>query len=154
MIDVDPDSYNLVARARTSSQLGPVRASALDGSGRAPYDPSGDVGQSQYHFIWPNTTVNILPGPQNISIERWVPLGAKTTVEVTDYFFGPDVDESKIEEVIAFDTQVAHEDVALVESVQKGLDSRAVSQGRLMGESERLIASFQRNVYEALAEAP
>jgi hypothetical protein len=64
------------------------------------------------------------------------------------------VDESKIEEVIAFDTQVAHEDVALVESVQKGLDSRAVSQGRLMGESERLIASFQRNVYEALAEAP
>jgi carnitine monooxygenase subunit len=111
------------------------------------------VGQSQYHFIWPNTTINIAPGPQNISIERWVPLDAKTTVEVTDYFFGADVDESKIQEVIAFDTQVAEEDVALVQAVQKGLDSGAVTQGKLMTESERLIASFQRSVYDALTEA-
>jgi phenylpropionate dioxygenase-like ring-hydroxylating dioxygenase large terminal subunit len=150
MIDVDPDSYSLIVGERTSSQLGPVRASALDGSGRAPYDARGDVGQSQYHFIWPNTTINIAPGPQNISIERWVPLGAKTTVEVTDYFFGPEVEETTIQEVIAFDSQVAEEDVALVVAVQKGLDSGAVKQGKLMTESERLIASFQRNVYDAL----
>ena len=153
LIDVDPDSYNLLAGARTSSQLGPVRASALDGSGRAAYDPTGDVGQSQYHFIWPNTTINIAPGPQNVSIERWVPVDAKTTVEVTDYFFGTDVDEGTIEEIIAFDTQVAEEDVALVKAVQTGLDSRAVNQGKLMTESERLIASFQRTVYDALAES-
>jgi choline monooxygenase len=152
LIDVDPDSYSLLAGERTSSQLGPVRASALDGSGRASYDPTGDVGQSQYHFIWPNTTINIAPGPQNISIERWVPVDAKTTVEVTDYFFGVDLDESTIQEIIAFDTQVAEEDVALVQAVQKGLDSRAVHQGKLMTESEHLIASFQRNVYDALAE--
>ena len=152
LIDVDPDSYNLLAGERTSSQLGPIRASALDGSGRAGYDPTGDVGQSQYHFIWPNTTINIAPGPQNISIERWVPVDAKTTVEVTDYFFGADLDESKIQEIIAFDTQVAEEDVALVQAVQKGLDSRAVNQGRLMMQSEHLIAGFQRNVYDALAE--
>ncbi len=150
MIDVDPDSYSLIVGERTSSQLGPVRASALDGSGRAPYDARGDVGQSQYHFIWPNTTINIAPGPQNISIERWVPLGAKTTVEVTDYFFGPEVEETTIQEVIAFDSQVAEEDVALVVAVQKGLDSGAVKQGKLMTQSERLIASFQRNVYDAL----
>jgi phenylpropionate dioxygenase-like ring-hydroxylating dioxygenase large terminal subunit len=152
LIDVDPDSYNLLAGERTSSQLGPVRASALDGSGRAAYDPTGDVEQSQYHFVWPNTTINIAPGPQNISIERWVPVDAKTTVEVTDYFFGADLDESTIQEIIAFDTQVAEEDVALVQAVQKGLDSRAVNQGKLMTESEGLIASFQRNVYEAIAE--
>ena len=153
LIDVDPDSYNLLAGERTSSQLGPVRASALDGSGRAAYDPTGDVGQSQYHFIWPNTTINIAPGPQNVSIERWVPVDAKTTVEVTDYFFGTDVGEGTIQEIIAFDTQVAEEDVALVKAVQTGLDSRAVNQGKLMTESERLIASFQRTVYDALAES-
>jgi choline monooxygenase len=153
MIDVDPDSYDLIPGERTSSQLGTVRTTALDGSSRVAYDPRGDVGRSQYHFIWPNTTINISPGPQNISIERWVPVDAKTTVEVTDYFFGADLDEDTIQEVIAFDTQVATEDVALVTAVQKGLDSRAVNQGRLMMESERLIAGFQRNVYDAVAEA-
>jgi phenylpropionate dioxygenase-like ring-hydroxylating dioxygenase large terminal subunit len=151
MIDVDPDSYRLVVGERTSSQLGPVREGALDGTRKVAYDPRGDVSQSQYHFIWPNTTINIAPGPQNISIERWVPVDERTTVEVTDYFFGADVDDAKIDEVIAFDTQVAEEDVALVQAVQKGLDSRTVLQGRLMTESERLIVSFQRNVHDAIA---
>jgi Ring hydroxylating alpha subunit (catalytic domain) len=86
-----------------------------------------------------------------MSIERWVPVDERTTVEVTDYFFGADVEDEKIDEVIAFDTQVAEEDVALVAAVQKGLDSRTVLQGRLMTESERLIVSFQRNVHDAIA---
>jgi phenylpropionate dioxygenase-like ring-hydroxylating dioxygenase large terminal subunit len=151
MIDVDPDSYRLVVGESTSSQLGPVREGALDGTRKVAYDPRGDVSQSQYHFIWPNTTINIAPGPQNVSIERWVPVDERTTVEVTDYFFGADVDDAKIDEVIAFDTQVAEEDVALVAAVQKGLDSRTVLQGRLMTESERLIVGFQRNVHDAIA---
>ncbi len=107
--------------------------------------------QSQYHFLWPNTTINISPGPQNVSIERWVPLGPRTTVEVTDYFFGegrrrPSGSRRSIE----FDTQVATEDVSLVESVQRGLDSRTVVQGRLMPQSEQLVAAFQRRVHDAL----
>jgi choline monooxygenase len=153
VIDVDPDSYRLVTGAYSSSQLGPVRASALERPERAPYDPRGEVRQSQYHYLWPNTTINIAPGPQNLSIERWVPLDEKRTVEVTDYFFGRDVPEERIQEVIAFDNQVAEEDVALVRSVQRGLDSEMVPQGRLMPESERLIADFQRRVYEAVSRS-
>lgn len=38
----------------------------------------------------------------------------------------------------------------LVQSVQRGLESGAVPQGRLMGESEKLIADFQRRVHAAL----
>ena len=49
----------------SSSQLGPIRRSALDGSRTVPYDPSGDVRQSQFHFLFPSTTINIAPGPQN-----------------------------------------------------------------------------------------
>jgi choline monooxygenase len=147
VIDVDPDSYRLRADGATSSQVGPVRAAPRAGG----YDPSGDVTQSQYHFVWPNTTINIAPGPQNVSIERWVPVDVRTTVEVTDYFFGADVSEERIQEVIEFDTQVAQEDVALVEQVQKGLDSGAVTQGRLMGDSEQLIAHFQRHVYDGVS---
>jgi Ring hydroxylating alpha subunit (catalytic domain) len=52
--------------------------------------------------------------------------------------------------LLAFDMQVGEEDVALVESVQRGLDSATVNQGRLLPESEQLIADFQRRVRDAL----
>jgi phenylpropionate dioxygenase-like ring-hydroxylating dioxygenase large terminal subunit len=141
VIDVDPDSYRLSVEGLVSSQVGPLRDEARD----------SDMVQSQYHFIWPNTTINISPGPQNVSIERWVPLGPRLTVEATDYFFGDGVPEGRIEESLAFDNQVATEDVSLVQAVQRGLDSRAVTQGRLMPESELLVASFQRRVHDSLA---
>src|SRR5437762_2222139 len=67
VIDVDPDSYRLSIGPSSSSQLGPVRQSALEGRGKVPYDPNGEVRQSQYHFVFPNTTINIAPGPQNLS---------------------------------------------------------------------------------------
>ena len=141
VIDVDPDAYRLAVDGLVSSQVGPLRAEAQ----------GDDMRQSQYHFLWPNTTINISPGPQNVSIERWMPRAPRTTVEATDYFFGADVPESQIEESLAFDTQVATEDVALVQGVQRGLDSRAVPQGRLMPESEQLVAAFQRRLHDALA---
>src|SRR5581483_6026354 len=140
VIDIDPDAYRLSVEGLVSSQVGPLREEARE----------GDMNQSQYHFVWPNTTINISPGPQNVSIERWVPVGPRATVEATDYFFGADVPEARIDESIEFDTQVATEDVALVEAVQRVLDSRAVVQGRLMPESEKLVAAFQRRVHDAL----
>jgi choline monooxygenase len=87
---------------------------------------------------------------QNVSLERWLPDGPARTVEVTDYFFAPDAPAAEIEELLAWDTQVAEEDTALVESVQRGLDSGLVHQGRLMVESEVLIADFQRRVRDAI----
>jgi choline monooxygenase len=128
-----------------------VRASALAGSNNAPYTPVGDVTQSQYHFIYPNTTINIAPGPANISMERWVPDGTGRTIEVTDYWFGVDVPPEIVQEILDFDDQVGREDTDLVVSVQAGLDSGTVPQGRLMRESEQLIADFQRRLYDAVA---
>ena len=113
--------------------------------------PVGDVTQSQYHFLWPNTTINISPGPQNISLERWVPDGTGRTIEVTDYWFGADVPAEIVEEVLAFDEQVSQEDTDLVLTVQAGLGSGTVPQGRLMRESEQLLADFQRRLYDAVA---
>jgi phenylpropionate dioxygenase-like ring-hydroxylating dioxygenase large terminal subunit len=151
VIDVDPDSYALTVSPTFSSQIGPVRASALTGNGNVPYVPVGEVAHSQYHFLWPNTTVNIAPGPANISLERWVPDGTGRTVEVTDYWFGADVPPEIVDEVLEFDDQVGREDTDLVVSVQAGLDSGRVPQGRLMRESEQLIADFQRRVRDAIA---
>ena len=150
LIDVDPDSYALTVSPTFSSQIGPIRASALNGNGSAPYTPVGDVLQSQYHFLWPNTTINIAPGPANIALERWVPDGVGRTVEVTDYWFGADVPPEIMQEVLDFDDQVGREDTDLVVSVQAGLNSGTVPQGRLMRESEQLIADFQHRLHDAV----
>jgi len=147
---VSPDAYLLQVHPTFSSQVGPVRASAVDGNGRSAILPRGDVTQSQYHFLFPSTTVNIAPGIQNISLERYIPDGLRRTIEVTDYYFGVDVPDAEIDELMAWDNQVAQEDVSLVQSVQRGLDSGAVPQGRLMTTSEQLIADFQRRVHDAL----
>jgi phenylpropionate dioxygenase-like ring-hydroxylating dioxygenase large terminal subunit len=150
VIDVHPDAYLLQVHATFSSQIGPIRASALAGNGKAAYSPRGDMSQSQYHFLFPSTTLNIAPGIPNISLERYQPDGLRRTMEVTDYYFGVDASPAEIEELMAWDNQVAEEDVSLVESVQRGLESGLVPQGRLMGASEQLIADFQRRVYESL----
>lgn len=151
VINVDPDAYALSVSPTFSSQIGPVRAAALNGTNRAPYVPVGEIASSQYHFLWPNTTVNIVPGPQNISLERWLPDGTGRTIEMTDYWFGADVPPEIVQEVIEFDTQVSQEDTDLVVTVQAGVNSGTVPQGRLMRESEQLIADFQRRLYDAIA---
>jgi hypothetical protein len=55
-----------------------------------------------------------------------------------------------VAEVLEFDEQVSNEDTDLVVRVQEGLNSGTVPQGRLMRESEQLIAAFQRRLYDAI----
>jgi hypothetical protein len=53
--------------------------------------------------------------------------------------------------ITRFLAEVNGEDLALIASVQAGLDSGLVPNGRLMDQSEQLIARFQRLVYERIA---
>lgn len=150
VVDVSPDAYRLEVHPTFSSQIAPARPSALAEDGQAPYVARGEVTEAQYHFLFPATTVNIAPGAPNISLERWLPEGTHRTIEVTDYYFAPDLADTEIAELMAWDAQVAEEDVSLVESVQRGLDSGTVPQGRLLLGSELLIADFQRRVHDAV----
>jgi choline monooxygenase len=152
VIDVDPDAYVLHVHPTFSSQIGAIRPAALAGNGKGAYRPRDDLKQSQYHFLFPCTAVNIAPGIPNISLERYNPDGLRRTLEITDYYFSPGASDADIQELMAWDNQVAEEDVSLVQSVQRGLDSGAVTQGRLMTESEKLIADFQRRVHDALMD--
>jgi choline monooxygenase len=147
LIDVSPDAYRLEVGETFSSQFGPLR----DGRAGA-YDANGEVRRSQFHFIWPNTGINIFPGRQNLSIGPMLPAGPRRTERFLDYFFGPGVEEAWIEELIAFDDQVGREDLALVEGVQAGLGAGAIKRGRLLADSERLIVDFQRRVAAALTD--
>jgi carnitine monooxygenase subunit len=145
MVDVAPDAYRLEASGTVSTQLGPLRENGTNG-----YDPSGEIERGQFHFVWPNLALNILPGRPNLSIGPMNPVTTSRTARFLDYFFAGDADEGWIEELVAFDAQVGAEDKTLVEIVQRGVSSGAIEHGRLMSDAEQLIVRFQRQVAEAL----
>jgi choline monooxygenase len=148
MVDVSPESYRLETAGLVSSQFGALRE-----NGRAPYDADGEVRRGQFHFLFPNTGLNIFPGRANLSIGPIVPAGPERTARYLDYFFAADAEEGWIEELLAFDDQIGREDTALVERAQVGVAAGAVESGRLLGESERLVAHFQQLLQEALGAA-
>jgi len=145
LVDVSSDAYELAPGDSFSSQFGPVRE---NGKG---LDIEGEVTRSQFHFLWPNTMINIFPGRMNFSIGPVLPAEAERTERFLDYFFGPAVDETWISELLEFDGQVGAEDKVLVENVQRGVATGLIDRGRLLPESERLIDDFQQRVQNALA---
>ncbi len=151
VVDVDPDAYRLETQGLVSSQFGPVRQRAGENGKSLPYDPRGEAEEGQFHFLFPSFALNIMPGRANVSVGPVVPIGGERTGRFLDYFFGEDVEDGWIDDVMAFDAQVGLEDRGLIESVQRGLRTQMVERGRLMPESEKLIAHFQSLVHEALA---
>jgi len=150
-IDVRPDTYTLTAHGWFSSQSGQVRPAALEGKSKIElYDVSGPVTQSQYHFLWPNTTININPGFPNLSIDAWIPDGPNATKGFSEQYFGPGVSEGFARELIAFNRQVASEDDRLTDSVQRGLLGGLPDRGRFMINSEHLVIHFQKMVVQAV----
>ncbi len=144
-VDVSPDAYRLEANGLVSSQVGPLRENGNS------FLANGEVPRSQFHFLWPNFGLNVFPGHANLSCGPMLPIGPERTARFLDYFFAPDVDQAWIDELLAFDNQVGKEDRSLVEGVQRGVRSGILSEGRLLSESEQLVAHFQRLCSEALA---
>src|SRR5262249_33744081 len=88
MINVDENAYPLKGFAWFSSQVAPARASALYGAGkRLAYDPRGSITQSQYHYLWPNFTMSINPGPPNLSIDVTLPDGPDCSRGFSEHYF-------------------------------------------------------------------
>jgi choline monooxygenase len=143
-VDVSLDAYRLATDGLTSSQFGPLR-----GNGDS-FLAGGEVGRSQFHFVWPNFGINVFPGQPNLSCGAIVPVGSERTARSLDYFFAPDVDQAWLDELIAFDDQIGREDTALVEGVQRGLRAGVLADGRILTESEQLVAHFQRLCADAL----
>jgi len=146
VVDVSPDTYGLEEHGWRMSQVGPVRPEP-----RGSFDPSGEVARGQFHLVFPNTVVNVMPGRPNLSIGPLVPLSPERTYRFLDYLVAPDADDEWVADMLEFDDEVGAEDRALVERVQAGVRSGLVEDGRLLPESERLVAHFQGLVLSALA---
>jgi phenylpropionate dioxygenase-like ring-hydroxylating dioxygenase large terminal subunit len=145
---IDEEAQKQETAGLRLSQFPPLRPGA--GGEASPYDVSGEAGGAQYHLLFPATKLNVNPGRPNLSIGPVWPLAIDRTGAWFDYFFAEGTDEAWIEEMLAFDAQVGAEDVALVEAVQRGAGSGALSHGRLLPRTEVLIAAFQELVRERI----
>ena len=114
-------------------------------------ESAGEVRASYFHYVWPNWTLNTLPGPPHVRVLVFQPLDADRTATFVDGFWASGASDEIVEEITAFGTVVGREDVELVESVHRGLRSGVIPRGRLLLESERLLQHFQLLVHDALA---
>ena len=147
VIDVSAEAYALDASGRALEPVGPVRE-----NGRGTMDSRGELPRGQFHFLWPNLTVNIFPGRPNISIGPVVPRDPERTYRFLDYFFGAGRRAAVDRRADGVRRPGRREDRVLVEGVQRGVASGALERGVLMGRSEQLIGHFQPLTAAALAD--
>jgi choline monooxygenase len=147
---IDDDVQRQESAGLRLSQFPPLRSGA---GAAAPYDLSDGVPTAQYHLLFPAMKMNVNPGRPNLSIGPVWPLASDRTGAWFDYFFAEGTDEDWIETMVAFDARVGAEDVALVEAVQRGAGSGALSHGRLLPRTKFLIGAFQELVRERVDSA-
>ena len=118
------------------------------------FDPDDGYSGAMFWYLWPNTTFNILPGSNELAVFAIRPIGHEWSS-----FEGHvlTADGRTNEARTAYTANVlAPEDIALCESVQRGLKSKGYDQGPIMagaaptGENEFAIHHFHRLVHEAL----
>lgn len=145
---IDLNQYVIREYEYFSTQGGPQKDS------RGLYNASGAVSDGFYGFLWPNFTVNVYPGPGNVSLNLFVPVAPDRTRAIYEYCFVDEVTEDESVEFIAFAQQVQSEDIALCESVQRGLQTGYLPRGKLMLRQEKALRHFQRLTHRFLGDVP
>ena len=132
---VDYALYRVDTYRYYSSQHAPMR----HGSGE----------RALYYWIFPNFMLNIYP--DNISSNIILPMGHDKTLTIFEWFAYGDT-PSLLPEAIAFSDQIQREDIKICEAVQKGLQSRAYSQGRFSVKREGGVHHFHLLLNEFLSK--
>jgi len=148
----DMSSYQMETFSNWSRQLGPDTRAKNTAYALAPDSPNRS---GAFWYLWPTTTINLLPGEPYLLVLSFLPLDHERTS-----FFGHRYGLSDNSQVDAQDhymnTVLGPEDAALCESVQKGLKSQSYDQGRfivdpdLSGIAEHAVHQFHRLVLAAL----
>lgn len=152
---VDMDTYEVRTHGIWSSHF------AEAGKGENPaYDVAGaSVTQHAVWWLWPNTCLLRYPGRGNFMVFQVVPAGPDRTLETWDFFFETDrLRDAEVEAVRYIDEVLQMQDIAIVESVQRGMATPAFDQGRIvydprgLGLSEHGVHHFHGLVLAAYAE--
>jgi len=141
----DLTSYSVHEYEGFSVQGGPVKE-----NGKAPYRVRAGVEEGVYALLFPNFTINVYPGPGNVSLNVFEPVDERRTIARYQYFFADEVPKEEVREFVTFVDQIQLEDTVLCESVQRGLESGFFDQGRLLLSRESALRHFQRQVLAAV----
>lgn len=152
---VDMDTYSV-----TPHGVWNVHISRTGAPENSPYDYSNADGRPPEYiavFLWPNTTIWIMPGSGNISLLYMLPTGPETCREHMDYYFmDPTPTEAEAASMEYLRDVLQPEDIGLCEKVQKGLKSRGYRAGRFVvdqrrsGISEHGVHHFQSLWHKAM----
>jgi choline monooxygenase len=99
-------------------------------------DDASQIGA--FWWLWPSFTVNVAPGPANMTLFYILPLGPDRSLEVSEYYFlSKELDDEQRARLDYANNVITVEDNDICESVQRGLGQRGYSQGRFIVDRER-----------------
>ena len=118
------------------------------------FNPDDGYSGSMFWYLWPNTTFNILPGCNELAVYAIRPIDHEWSSFEGDVLTADGKTNTARTDYTA--NVLAPEDIALCESVQRGLKSKGYDQGPIMagdvptGESEFAIHHFHKLVHDSL----
>jgi phenylpropionate dioxygenase-like ring-hydroxylating dioxygenase large terminal subunit len=126
---VDMDTYKVTTHGIYSSHMAEAGK-----SGNTAYDVSGaTVTDHAVWWLWPNTCLMRYPGRGNFIVLNVIPDGVGRTLETYDFFLETkEPNEAELESIRYLDKVLQVEDINLVESVQRGMNTPAFTQGRIV----------------------
>jgi len=149
---VDMSSFQMDTFSNWSRQLAP---DTRPENTAYPFDSDAPVQSAAFWYLWPTTSIGMFPGSPNLIVLSILPLGHEKTT-FSGYQYALDIDQNDdIRQQFQIDV-LSPPDVALCESVQRGLKSRSYDQGRFMvdsdtsGIAEHAVHQFHRLVLSAL----
>jgi choline monooxygenase len=100
------------------------------------------------------------PGRSSMIVLNIIPIGPDRTLETYDFFLEtPEPDDMELEAIRYLDQVLQREDIDIVESVQRGMNTPAFTQGRIVndptgsGKSEHAVHHFHGLVLDAYQQA-
>jgi choline monooxygenase len=151
MKEIDYPQYRTDTFRYHSQQLGPVKASKPNDAHERVYPPGSGLPEALYFWIFPNLMLNFYP--DNIQTNLIVPLSHDKTLTIFEWFFhdaGSHKTRQRAEKAIGFSEKVQQEDMAICESVQRGLQSSTYERGRYSVKRENGVHHFHMLLSEFL----
>lgn len=88
-------------------------------------------------WLWPNTCLLRYPGNGNFLVLNIIPVGPDRTIETYDFYFENSEPTEQEREAIAYIKDILQqEDIDIVESVQRGMETPAFQSGRIISDPE------------------
>lgn len=151
---VDMDTYKVTTYGIYSSHMADAGKTA-----NSAYDVSNaEVKTHAVWWLWPNTCLMRYPGRSSMIVLNIIPAGPDRTLETYDFYMEtPEPTEAEKETIRYLDEVLQAEDISIVESVQRGMNTPAFTQGRIVndpdgsGQSEHAVHHFHGLVLDAYA---